>query len=51
MKPLIPQYGVAALPNVVPSILARLGVPGMRAVLGLPGARRVCLLLVDGLGW
>jgi len=51
MNPLIPQYGAAALPNVVPSILARLGVPDMTAVLGLPGARRVCLLLVDGLGW
>lgn len=51
MTPLIPQYGAAALPNVVPSILVTLGVPDMTAVLGLPGARRVCLLLVDGLGW
>ncbi|GAA3070396.1 alkaline phosphatase family protein [Pseudonocardia yunnanensis] len=51
MKPLVPQYGAAALANVVPSILAGLGVPDMTAALGLPGARRVCLLLVDGLGW
>jgi predicted AlkP superfamily pyrophosphatase or phosphodiesterase len=51
MKPLVPQYGVAALANVVPSILSGFGVPDMPAVLRLPGAHRVCLLLVDGLGW
>jgi predicted AlkP superfamily pyrophosphatase or phosphodiesterase len=40
-----------ALADVVPSLLAGLDVPGMVDVVGLPRARRVCLLLVDGLGW
>jgi predicted AlkP superfamily pyrophosphatase or phosphodiesterase len=31
--------------------MAGLGVPGMTATLPLPEARKVCLLLVDGLGW
>ena len=51
MKPLVPQYGAAALSDVTPSILAGLGVRGMTAVLGLPRSRKVCLLLVDGMGW
>lgn len=50
-RPLIPRYGRAALPDVTPSLLAALGVPGEHNVLGLPPARRACLLLVDGLGW
>lgn len=51
MHPLVPRYGTATLANVVPSMLAGLDVPGMDPVLGLPPSRRVCLLLVDGLGW
>jgi hypothetical protein len=51
MEPLVPQYGAGALANVVPSILAGLDVPEMSPVLSFPGSRRVCLLLVDGLGW
>ena len=51
MKPFVPAYGAAALPDVVPSILAALGVQGMTAVLEIPPSRKVCLLLVDGLGW
>jgi hypothetical protein len=43
--------GVATLADVGPSVLAGLGVPGMTDVLGLPAAPKVCLLLVDGLGW
>ena len=39
------------LTDVTPSLLAALGVPGHADTLGLPGADRVCLLLVDGLGW
>lgn len=46
-----PRYGTGALSDVVPSLLAGMDVPGMRDVLGLPPAPRVCLLLVDGLGW
>ena len=33
------------------SMLASLGVPGEPNPLRLPAAERVCLLLVDGLGW
>ncbi|HWC82670.1 MAG TPA: alkaline phosphatase family protein [Pseudonocardiaceae bacterium] len=51
MEPVLPRYGTATLANVVPSVLAGLDVPGMAATLALPPARRVCLLLVDGLGW
>src|SRR5699024_10915311 len=38
------------LAEVVPSVLAALGVPGMRATLDLPEVSRACVLLVDGLG-
>jgi Type I phosphodiesterase / nucleotide pyrophosphatase len=48
---LVPRYGSGALSDVVPSLLAGLGVPGMATTLALPAARKVCLLLVDGLGW
>jgi hypothetical protein len=48
---LVPRYGLGALSDVVPSLLAGLGVPGMTATLAVPAARKVCLLLVDGLGW
>lgn len=39
------------LADVGPSVLAGLGVPGSANVLGLPAVSKVCLLLVDGLGW
>jgi len=39
------------LADVGPAVLAGLGVPGTTDVLGLPAAPKVCLLLVDGLGW
>ncbi len=49
-----PAYGEAALADVLPSVLAVLGVPDGRDVLGLAaqldGVRRVAVLLVDGLG-
>jgi predicted AlkP superfamily pyrophosphatase or phosphodiesterase len=47
----IPRYGSGALADVVPSLLAGMDVPGVVDVVGVPAARRVCLLLVDGLGW
>jgi predicted AlkP superfamily pyrophosphatase or phosphodiesterase len=47
----IPRYGSGALADVVPSLLAGMDVPGVVDVIGVPAARRVCLLLVDGLGW
>ncbi|MFE2755143.1 alkaline phosphatase family protein [Actinosynnema sp. NPDC059335] len=51
MDPVVPRYGSGSLADVVPSLLAGLGVPGMVDVLGVSGPRRVCVLLVDGLGW
>ena len=51
----VPAYGVASLADLMPSAGALLGVPGCRDVLDLGErtgeARRVCVLLVDGLGW
>lgn len=39
------------LPEVVPSMLAALGVPAFDDTLGLGRVSRGCVLLVDGLGW
>jgi Type I phosphodiesterase / nucleotide pyrophosphatase len=49
--PLLPGYGQSTLAELSQSLLASAGVPGAANVLGLPEAPRVCLLLVDGLGW
>ncbi|HWG61442.1 MAG TPA: alkaline phosphatase family protein [Streptosporangiaceae bacterium] len=49
--PTVPSYGEASLPDLSCSILASLGVGGEPNVLSLPDTRRVCLLIVDGLGW
>jgi predicted AlkP superfamily pyrophosphatase or phosphodiesterase len=51
MEPLVPRYGTGTLADVAPSLLAGLEVTGMPNALGLPAASKVCLLLVDGLGW
>jgi len=48
--PLIPSYGSGTLAELGGSILASLGGSGSN-VLGLPTVRRLCLLIVDGLGW
>ncbi len=45
------RYGEAAIADVLPSVLAALGLPGESNPLGLDAAQRVCVLLVDGLGW
>jgi hypothetical protein len=47
----LPRYGDASLADLVPSLLAALDVPGMANPLGVEALRRVCLLVVDGLGW
>jgi Type I phosphodiesterase / nucleotide pyrophosphatase len=47
----LPGYGQSTLADLSRSLLASLGVPGEENVLGLPPTRRVCLLVVDGLGW
>jgi hypothetical protein len=49
--PSVPRYGSGALSDLAPSLLAALGVPDGQDVLGLPRAPRVCVLLIDGLGW
>ncbi len=46
-----PPYGSGTLSDLACSLLASLRVPGEPDVLGLRAADRVCLLVVDGLGW
>lgn len=45
-----PRYGQRSLAEVVPALLAGLGVRGMVNQLDVPELSSVCLLLVDGLG-
>jgi hypothetical protein len=48
----VPAYGSAALCDVIPAAVAGFAVPGMPATgLRLEPADRVCVFLVDGLGW
>lgn len=49
--PTLPRYGEASLADLLPSLLAALDVPGLPNPLGIEPLRRVCLLVVDGLGW
>ncbi len=48
--PAVPGYGVASLPDLMPSVLAALGVPGESNPLGLDLPPRVAVLLIDGMG-
>ena len=48
--PTPPRYGSASLPDLLPSVLAGMGVPGENPTLALPPASRVVVLLIDGLG-
>jgi hypothetical protein len=48
--PTPPRYGSAALSDLLPSVLAGMGVAGENPVLALPPASRVVVLLIDGLG-
>jgi hypothetical protein len=50
VPPTLPRYGEGSLADLATSLLASLGVGGPNP-LGLPPAARVCLLVVDGLGW
>lgn len=47
----VPRYGERSLAEVVPSVLAGMGVPGFGDVLGVGEVGSACVLLVDGLGW
>jgi hypothetical protein len=51
VSPVMPGYGQNTLADLSESLLGSLGVPGAANVLGLPQVSRVCLLVVDGLGW
>ena len=52
VSPLVlPRYGAATLADFGTSLLAALGVPGAPNALGLEPASRICVLLIDGLGW
>ncbi|WP_083976724.1 alkaline phosphatase family protein [Kitasatospora azatica] len=46
-----PGYGGGSLSDLLPSVAAGLGVPGFTSTLPLAPADRVCVFLVDGLGW
>jgi hypothetical protein len=50
-QPTVPNYGEGSLPDLARSVLAALGVNGAANPLALPPSQRVCLLVVDGLGW
>jgi hypothetical protein len=50
-QPAVPNYGEGSLSDLARSMLAALGVNGAANPLALPPSPRVCLLVVDGLGW
>ena len=50
-EPPLPRYGVRSLGELLPSLLSALGITGFANPLAIEAASRVCLLLVDGLGW
>jgi hypothetical protein len=49
--PTVPRYGESSLADLGSSVLASLGVAGEANPLQLADADRVCLLVVDGMGW
>ena len=49
--PLVPRHGERTLAEVLPSLLAAIGVTGCASPLGTAPARSAGLLLVGGLGW
>jgi hypothetical protein len=51
VEPTLPRYAESSLAALTTSILDSLGAPGEPNPLALPPAERVCLLLIDGLGW
>ena len=46
----LPAYGSGALSDLLPAVLAALGVAGAPNPLGLAPTRRACVFLVDGMG-
>jgi len=49
--PALPAYGEGTLADLATSLLGSLGMSAEPNPLGLPETSRVCLLIVDGLGW
>ncbi|MGW7793543.1 alkaline phosphatase family protein, partial [Streptomyces tricolor] len=48
----LPQYGSGSLADLLPTLAAGMGVPGLTATIEeLTPADRVCVFLIDGLGW
>ncbi|GJF31923.1 alkaline phosphatase family protein [Kitasatospora sp. NE20-6] len=47
----VPAYGCGSLADLLPAVAAGLGVPGFESGLLLEPADRVCVFLVDGMGW
>ncbi|MEU6509656.1 nucleotide pyrophosphatase/phosphodiesterase family protein [Streptomyces sp. NPDC046942] len=48
----LPEYGTGSLADLLPTLAAGMGVPGLTATIPeLTAADRVCVFLVDGLGW
>ncbi|MGO4428701.1 alkaline phosphatase family protein, partial [Streptomyces sp. MCAF7] len=53
----VPRYGTGSLADLLPAVAAGQGVPGLPALsspssgLALAPADRVCVFLIDGLGW
>ena len=47
----VPLYGEASLADLTPSLLASLAISGIPDAFAIGPLERVCLLLVDGLGW
>lgn len=51
VPPAGPRYGEASIADVLPSVLAALGVGAPDPPIRLPEVPRTCLLLIDGLGF
>src|SRR3984893_2362138 len=49
--PGLPRYGSRSLGELLPSLLSAVGIAGFANSLAIEPVSRVCLLLVDGLGW
>jgi hypothetical protein len=47
----VPRYGQASLSDLLPAVVSAQGVEGLTTALELEPADRVCVFLVDGLGW
>ncbi|WP_030342963.1 alkaline phosphatase family protein [Streptomyces sp. NRRL S-1022] len=48
----LPEYGTGSLADLLPTLAAGMGVPGLTATIGeLTATDRVCVFLIDGLGW